>query len=147
MTELWFDYPSHSYLRVAPNDTDKASAPASMSTSDPFTGYFKLSYPADETWRPVLLTNAAECEVKVYKGSETTPMTYPIEADSENWYKITVTPSASLASGTEVELAITYSPLGSMDKYEYLMINGSQSSPYWPYAGASDPNKVIIKVN
>ena len=34
-----------------------------------------------------------------------------------------------------------------LDKYEYLMINGSQSSPYWPYAGASDPNKVIIKVN
>lgn len=147
MTELWFDYPSHSYLRVAPNDTDHASDPASMSVSQPFTGYFKLSYPADETWRPVLLTNAAECEVKVYKGAETTPMTYPIAADSENWYKITVTPSAGLASGTEVELAITYSPLGSMDKYEYLMINGSQSNPYWPYAGASDPNKVIIKVN
>ena len=147
MTELWFDYPSHSYLRIAPNDTDHTSDPASMSTSQPFIGYFKLSYPAEETWRPVLLTNAAECEVKVYKGAETTPMTYPIAADSENWYKITVTPSASLASGTEVELAITYSPLGSMDKYEYLMINGSQSSPYWPYAGTSDPNKVIIKVN
>lgn len=147
MTELWFDYPSHSYLRVAPNETDTASDPASMSTSQPFTGYFKLSYPADETWRPVLLTNAAECEVKVYKGEDTTPMTYPIAADSENWYKITVTPSASLSAGTEVELAITYSPLGSMDKYEYLMINGSQSNPYWPYSGTSDPNKIIIKVN
>lgn len=148
MTELWFDYPSHSYLRVAPNDTDHPADPASMSVSQPFTGYFKMTHPAEETWTPVLLNNATECDVKVYKvGEETTPLTYPIKADSENWYKITITPSAGLAAGTEVEMAITYSPLGSMDKYEYLMINGSQSSPYWPYAGTSDPNKVIIKVN
>mgnify|MGYP003288107352 CR=1 FL=1 len=148
MTELWFDYPSHSYLRVAPNDTDLPADPASMSVSQPFTGYFKLSYPAEETWTPVLLSHATECEVRVFKvGEETSPLTYPIPADSENWYKITVSPSASLAAGAEVEFAITYSPLGSMDKYEYLMINGSQNSPYWPYSGTSDPNKVIIKVN
>lgn len=148
MTELWFDYPTHSYLRNAPNETDYPTDPASMSVSQPFTGYFKLSYPAEETWTPVLLNNATECEVKVYKvGEEATPLSYPIKADSENWYKVTVTPSASLDADSEVELAITYSPLGSMDKYEYLMINGSQSNPYWPYSGSSDPNKVIIKVN
>lgn len=148
MTELWFDYPSHSYLRVAPDDTDHPTDPASMSMTQPFTGYFKMSYPAEETWTPVLLNHATECEVNVYKaGAETTPLAYPIPADSENWYKITVTPDAALAAGTEVELAITYSPLGSMDKYEYLMINGSQGNYYWPYDGTSDPNKVIIKVN
>ena len=148
MTELWFDYPMHSYLRVAPNETDMPADPASMSTTQPFTGFFKMSYPAEETWTPVLLTHATEADLKVYMvGSETTPLTYPIEADSENWYKIVVTPSASLAADTEVELAITYSPQGSMDKYEYLMINGSQNNYYWPYAGTSDPNKVIIKVN
>ena len=147
MTELWFDYPTHSYLRVAPNETDVPSAPASMSATEPFTGYFKMSYPAEETWTPVLLNSATECEVKVYKvGSETSPLTFPIEADSENWYKITVTPDAGLAVDTEVEFAITYSPIGSMDKYEYLMINGSQNNNYWPYSTPTDPNKVIITV-
>ena len=148
MTELWFDYPMHSYLRVAPNETDVPEGPATMSTAKPFTGYFKMSYPIEETWTPVLLNHSTECELKVYKtGAETTPLTYPIKADSENWYKIVVTPSASLDPDTEVEFAITYSPQGSMDKYEYLMINGSQNNYYWPYAGTSDPNKVIIKVN
>lgn len=147
MTELWFDYPSHSYVRIAPNDTDAAAAPAAMSASQPFVGYFKLAYPAEETWTPVLLSHATECDITVFKGSETTPMSYPISADSGNWYKIIITPSAGLAAGTEVEFAITYSPLGSMDKYEYLMINGSQNNPYWPYSGTSDPNKIIIKVN
>lgn len=148
MTELWFDYPTHSYVRIAPNDYDTPINPASMSVSQPFTGYFKLSYPAEETWTPVLLNHAKECDIKVYKvGDEVTSLSYPIEADSENWYKIIVTPSASLAAGSEVDFAITYSPLGSMDKYEYLMINGSQNNPYWPYAGTSDPNKIIIKVN
>ncbi len=147
MTELWFDYPSHSYVRIAPNDTDAAAAPAAMSSSQPFVGYFKLAYPAEETWTPVLLSHATECDITVFKGSETTPMSYPISADPENWYKIIITPSVGLAAGTEVEFAITYSPLGSMDKYEYLMINGSQNNPYWPYSGTSDPNKIIIKVN
>ncbi len=148
MTELWFDYPSHTYVRIAPNDTEHPTVPATMGISQPFTGYFKMLYPAEETWTPVLLTNATECELNVYKvGEETSPLTYPIKADSENWYKITLTPSVSLAPGTEVEFAITYSPLGSMDKYEYLMINGSQNNPYWPYTGTSDPNKIIIKVN
>ena len=148
MTELWFDYPMHSYLRVAPNETDEPAAPASMSTIQPFVGYFKMSYPIEETWTPVLLNHATESELKVYKvGSETSPLSYPVKADPDNWYKIVVTPSASLEAGEEVELAITYSPQGSMDKYEYLMINGSQNNYHWPYAGTSDPNKVIIKVN
>ena len=148
MTELWFDYPMHSYLRVAPNETDEPAAPASMSTVQPFIGYFKMSYPIEETWTPVLLNHVTESELKVYKvGSETSPLSYPVKADPDNWYKIVVTPSASLEAGEEVELAITYSPQGSMDKYEYLMINGSQNNYHWPYAGTSDPNKVIIKVN
>ena len=148
MTELWFDYPMHSYLRIAPNETDFPADPASMSATHPFVGYFKMSYPIEETWTPVLLNHSTECELKVYKvGSETTPLTYPIKADSDNWYKIVVTPDASLAADSEVEMAITYSPQGSMDKYEYLMINGSQNNYHWPYAGTSDPNKVIIKVN
>ena len=126
MTELWFDYPSHTYVRISPNDIEHPEAPATMNVDRPFRGYFKMSYPAEETWTPVLLNHSTECELKVYKvDADATPLAFPIKADSENWYRITVTPSADLAAGTEVELAITYSPQGSMDKYEYLMINGS----------------------
>lgn len=148
MTELWFDYPSHTYVRISPNDIEHPEAPATMNVDRPFRGYFKMSYPAEETWTPVLLNHSTECELKVYKvDADAIPLAFPIKADSENWYRITVTPSADLAAGTEVELAITYSPQGSMDKYEYLMINGSQNNYYWPYDGTSDPNKIIIKVN
>lgn len=147
VTNLVFDYPTHTYLRVATNESDSPSAPAEMSVSQPFVGYFKLSAPVNEEWTPVLLNSATECDVAVYKVGETTPSSTPISA-SDDWYKIEVTPHSSLPVGTEVEFAITYSPDYSTSVYEYLMINGSQNNYHWPYGGTSveDPNKVIITV-
>lgn len=149
MTEVWFDYPTHSFIE---DDVDelKPVAPATMSHDKPFVGYFKMSYPQTETWRPtVVSSNAGMVEVKVFTQGGITPVEPPIKADSENWYRIEVTPAADLEPGSEVELGITYSPDFSVDgKYEFLLINGSQNNWYWPYEGDSqqDANKVIITV-
>ena len=150
LTQLWFDYPTHTYLRAATNETDAPASEAQMSETDPFKGFFKLSYPASEEWMPVLLNAATECEMQIFKVGETLPTAGPIQADSENWYRIEVKPKSgsALTPGDEVELAITYSPDYSTDKYEYLLINGVQNNYHWPYSGTSvqDPNKVIITV-
>ena len=150
VTNLVFDYPMHTYLRVAANETDSPGSRAEMSETSPFKGYFKMSYPDSEEWTPVLLNAAEECELTVYKEGESAPVSYPVEADSDNWYRIEVSPKAgtSLTSGDEVELAISYSPDFLSDRYDYLMINGSQNNYHWPYDGVTvqDPNKVIITV-
>lgn len=149
MTEVWFDYPTHSFIE---DDVDeqKPVAPATMSHDRPFVGYFKMSYPQTETWRPtVVSSNAGMVEVKVFTQGGITPVEPPVKADAENWYRIEVTPAADLEPGSEVELGITYSPDFSVDgKYEFLLINGSQNNWYWPYEGDSqqDANKVIITV-
>lgn len=147
MTELWFDYPTHSFVEDD-IEGEKPSAPATMSHDNPFVGYFKMSYPMTETWRPTVLGNlAGKVDVKVYKGMyEVTP---PVSADAENWYRIEITPDADVEPGSEVELAVAYSPDFSMDgQYEFLLINGSQNNWHWPYEGGSsqDANKVIITV-
>ena len=149
MTEVWFDYPTHSFIE---DDVDeqKPVAPATMSHDKPFVGYFKMSYPQTETWRPtVVSSNAGMVEVKVFTQGGITPVEPPVKADVENWYRIEVSPAAGLEPGSEVELGITYSPDFSVDgKYEFLLINGSQNNWYWPYEGDSqqDANKVIITV-
>ena len=77
------------------------------------------------------------------------PVTPPVMADDQNWYRIEVSPHDNLPVGSEVELGITYSPDFSVNgQYEFLLINGSQNNWYWPYEGASeqDANKVIITV-
>ena len=147
MTDVWFDYPTHSYLEDDV-DGDKPDAPATMSADKPFVGYFKMSYPSTETWRPTIIdANESKVTVKVYDGL--LAVTPPVKADSDKWYRIEVTPKDGLAPGSEVELGVTYSPDFSIDgQYEFLMINGSQNNWYWPYEGASqqDANKVIITV-
>ena len=147
MTELWFDYPTHSFLEDDV-DGEKPAAPATMSQSRPFVGYFKMSYPATESWRPTLIgDNATKVDVTIYNGIK--PVTPPVMADGQNWYRIEVSPHDNLPVGSEVELGITYSPDFSVNgQYEFLLINGSQNNWYWPYEGASeqDANKVIITV-
>lgn len=149
MTEMWFDYPTHSFIEDDVNE-ERPVAPATMSHDRPFVGYFKMSYPETETWRPsIISSNAAMAGVKVYTHSGSTPVELPVKADADQWYRIEVTPEVDLVSGSEVELGITYSPDFSIDgKYEFLLINGSQNNWYWPYDGDSkqDANKVIITV-
>ena len=148
VTQLTFDYPTHSYIRVAADTDDVPSAAAEMSETKPFTGYFKMSYPENEKWTPVLVSGSQECDLTVTKFGESTPLTPPISV-SEFWYKIEVKPKSgsSLQPGDEVELAITYAPNYLDGVFDYLMINGSQGHPYWPTAPEKhDPNKVIITV-
>jgi len=147
MTELWFDYPTHSFLEDG-TDENKPEYPAQMSKDRPFVGYFKMSYPENETWRPTVIgENAGNVVVRVYRDmQEVVP---PVAADADIWYRIEVTPDEELEAGKEVELAITYSPdFSTSGHYEFLLINGSQNNWYWPYGGAStqDASKVIITV-
>lgn len=143
MTDLWFDYPTHSYLEDS-EDEARPTAPAQMSADTPFECYFRMSYPLNEKWRPMILDEFSDkVTVKVYKGLQ--EVSVPVDADPENWYRITVTPGETLKAGDKVNLAIIYSPTGSTTgEYEYLLINGSQNNYYWP--DSADANKVTITV-
>lgn len=143
MTNLWFDYPTHSYLEDS-TDEDRPTEPAQMSADNPFVCYFKMSYPENEKWRPMILDELSDkVTVKVYKDLQ--EVSVPVDADPDDWYCITVTPGETLKAGAKVNLAIIYSPSGSTTgEYEYLLINGSQDNYYWP--GSTDANKVTITV-
>lgn len=143
MTDLWFDYPTHSYLEDT-EDEDRPTAPAQMSVDNPFVCYFRMSYPQNEKWRPMILDELSDkVTVKVFKGLQ--EVSLPVSADPDNWYRIQVTPGETLQSGDKVNLAIIYSPTGSTTgEYEYLLINGSQDNYYWP--GSTDANKLTITV-
>lgn len=147
MTEIWFDYPTHSFLEDDTED-DRPASPAQMSMDNPFVCYFKMTYPANETWRPTVLgENSGRVTVNVYR--DMVKVIPPVAADADNWYRIEVVPDADLEVGKEVELAVTYSPdFSTDDRYEFLLVNGSQNNWYWPYNGASqqDANKVIVTV-
>lgn len=103
-----------------------------------------MSYPFNEKWRPMILDELSDkVTVKVYRGLQ--EVSVPVDADPENWYRITVTPGETLQAGDKVNLAIIYSPSGSTTgEYEYLLINGSQDNYYWP--GSTDANSVTITV-
>ncbi len=150
---LDFNYPTHSYLRhnIPVNSDDMKTvpeAPATMSETVPFTGYFQMSAPAEEYWTPTLMgLEASDCTIHVYKQNGTEEVyERPIKADPDGWYVIKVVPAAGKVDvGVEVRLAITYKPIWS-DVSEFLMINGTGEDCYWPYDGASqeDENYVII---
>lgn len=156
MSDIHFDYPTHSYLREAipVTDTDlavKPSKPAQMSEGKPFEGYFQMTYPSNDSWIPTLMgPQAGNCTVKVFEidGSvvkEIPEGQWPIGA-SEKWYKITVAPDPmKVVAGEEVRLAVTYRAAG-FETIEYMLINGSYQEYYWPYAGSTqqDANYVII---
>ena len=143
MTDLWFDYPTHSYLEDS-EDEGKPKAPAQMSADKPFECYFRMSYPHNEKWRPMILDEQSDkVMLKVFNGLQ--EVSLPVSADPDIWYRIQVTPGETLEAGEKVNLAIIYSPTGSTTgEYEYLLINGSQDNYYWP--GSTDANKVTITV-
>ena len=156
ISDIHFDYPTHSYLResIPVSDADlavKPSRPAQMSEANPFEGYFQMTYPSNDSWTPTLMgPQAGNCTVAVFEMNgllqkEITEDQWPIAA-SDKWYKIVVTPDpVKVASGEEVRLAITYKASG-FETIEYMLINGSYQEYYWPYAGGSDQdaNYVII---
>ena len=156
ISDIHFDYPTHSYLResIPTTESDLAAKPsqqAQMSEAQPFEGYFQLTYPTNDAWTPTLMgPQAGNCEVKVYQidglvQNEVPEGQWPINA-SDKWYKIKVTPDPmKVDPGEEVKLAITYKAAG-FETIEYMLINGSYQEYYWPYNGASqqDANYVII---
>lgn len=156
MDDLHFDYPTHSYLReqIATTDQEvalKPSAPATMSEIHPFTGYFQLTYPSNDSWTPTLEgPHAGDCIVEVYEMEGLTAKQNPVSdrpiPASDKWYKIMVKPNPmKIMPGEEVRLAVTYTASG-FDTIEYMLINGSYQEYYWPYEGTSqqDANYVII---
>lgn len=156
ISEIHFDYPTHSYLREAIPSTEsdlavKPSGPAQMSESKPYEGYFQMTYPSNDSWTPTLMgPQAGNCTVTVFQQDglveqEVPQDQWPIEA-SPKWYRIAVTPDPmKVEAGDEVRLAVTYKAAG-LETIEYMLINGSYQEYYWPYAGESqqDANYVII---
>lgn len=156
ISEIHFDYPTHSYLRETIPSTEselaaKPSGPAQMSETKPYEGYFQMTYPLNDAWTPTLMgPQAGNCTVAVFQhdglGEQEVPQEqWPIDA-SPKWYRIVVTPDPmKVEAGDEVRLAMTYRAAG-LETIEYMLINGSYQEYYWPYAGESqqDANYVII---
>ena len=57
--------------------------------------------------------------------------------------KIDISPKESRTIGAKVYFGIT-SEISGFGHAEYLLINGSQSELFWPLAGGTDPNRLII---
>lgn len=152
-----FDYPNHSYIRESipetPEDLEAVpSAPATMSETVPFTGYFQLKSPDSDSWTPTIYgAHASECVIKVYEvtansdsGKEVTG--YPIPAAEDKWYRIVVMPEpGKISQNDEIKLSVTYE-VTLTGLIEYLLVNGAKDRYYWPYTGSSaqDANYVII---
>ena len=154
MPDLRFDYPSHTYLlesipAAGESAPSHASKEAQMSETVPFRGYFQMTYPENDNWTPTLLgLNASECRIRVYDHTgniEVPGSQWPIQA-SEDWYMIEVSPNAGhMEPGETVKLAISYTATG-FETIEYMMINGTDQSFYWPYHNSAeqDADYVII---
>lgn len=150
MNNWFFDYPTHSYIRHdIPQSTadleQSPSSPAVMSETDPFVGYFQMTYPDNDTWKPTLTgLESSNATIKVYREdvlvfSSENPEPLPV---SEHWYRIEVSPIiGDMEEGDKVNLAITYTPSG-LEEAEYLLINGSHQDYFWPES--NDENFVTI---
>ena len=143
-----FDYPTHSYLRQSVPTTQqevaaKPSAEAVMSDTQPFVGYFQMTAPESDKWKPTLIgPHANAADVLVYKFNDDTPVaSWPIQA-GEDWYEIKVVPNNNFEVGEKVNLAITYEATSGFTTSEFLLINGSTGEYYWP--GSEDANFVTI---
>lgn len=138
MDNWFFDYPTHTFLwhSVPQNEEDLLSHPLSkavMSESQPFIGYFQMTYPSSDKWTPTLEgLNASNCEIAIYDVADlSTPVSAPVPA-SDKWYRIEVSPKTGyMTAGEVVNLAITYTP-GGLTESEYLLINGSHPNYFWP---------------
>ena len=150
-----FDHPTYSYLLPDASSTHYSETPAEMSyvegnDSGAFTGYFQMAYPANQTWVPTIFDGIANrCRVEVWDVDGLTKIENSADWISGNrWYMIKVIPNEAGTVGGKVKLAITYRPNWS-DQSEFLMINGTQSDPVWPYDTEDelfkkDPNYVVI---
>ena len=152
MQNWFFDYPTHSYIwpSIPQSDEDlhnKPSAAATMSETQPFTGYFQMTAPSSDKWTPTLEgLNASNGSIKVYNNT-TNNLVFESEAPqpidvSEDWFRIEVYPKQGyLDAGDVVNLAVTYTP-GGFTESEYLLINGAYQDYFWP--GSSNENYVTI---
>jgi hypothetical protein len=149
MNNWFFDYPTHSYVRhdIPKTAQQLEQGPASaavMSEVVPFTGYFQMTYPDNDTWKPTLIgLEASNCTIRVYMEDQLvftsdSPASLPV---SDQWYRIEVSPNGNVQIGEKVNLAITYTPSG-LEEMEYLLINGSHNHYFWP--GSENENFVTI---
>lgn len=144
MDSWFFDYPTHTFLwhMIPQNAEDLLSKPAAeavMSESQPFIGYFQMTYPSSDRWMPTLEgLNASKCDVAVYDVTDlAAPVSVPVPA-SDQWYRIEVTPKTGhMLSDETVNLAITYTP-GGLSESEYLLINGSHQDYFWPESSSEN---------
>ena len=141
MENWFFDYPTHTYIwhRLPENEDDLHTKPgisAVMSEAQPFKGYFQMTYPTSDMWKPTLEgLHSSHCSVNVYNErtgqkvfSSESPVSLPV---SEDWFRIEVVPKTGyMDAGDVVNLAITYTP-GGFTESEYLLINGSYPDFFW----------------
>lgn len=152
-----FDYPTHTYLLPSmpsadnpspdpdPDDGGQKILPQ-MSVLEPFECWFQMLYPEGQTWNPTIFASDAQIsdfKIEVYLDDVlVTGGNYPINEDG-SYYKIRVVPQNAANVGRKVYLGITSEIMG-FGQGEYLLINGSQSEPFWPLEGGTDPNALII---
>ena len=159
-----FDYPTHTYLlpdlpteaNPSPDPDPVGGQPVNpvMSISKPFSCYFQLLNPVGQKWSPTIIkvegASSTNYSIRVYlvSGSETVEITdddqlYEYNEDKNTYYRIDICPKDSRTIGAKVYFGIT-SEISGFGHAEYLLINGSQSELFWPLAGGTDPNKLII---
>ena len=162
-----FDYPTHTYILPSlptvsnPNpDPDPVGGPAvlpQMSVSNPFCGYFQILYPEGQKWSPTIMrvdgagAEVSDFEISVYEidrfGNEQdithANQTYGLNSAADTYFKIVVSPLEGKNVGAKVHLGIT-AEIQGFGHAEYLLINGTQSENFWPSAGGTDPNIVMI---
>ena len=111
---------------------------------------FQMTAPVGQKWQPTFSADASDYAVRIYLRGTTT-LVYDsgsalsddsIEA-SENWYTIKVVPLKAENIGREVRFAITYKPTW-MSGNDFLIINGTDSDPFWTGTGA-DSEVIVIK--
>lgn len=150
-----FDHPTYSYLLPDAGSSHYSEIPAEMSyvegdDSGAFIGYFQMAYPANQTWVPTIFDGiSSRCRVEVWDAEGLSKIENSEDwISGDKWYMIKVIPNEAETVGGKVKLAITYKPNWS-DQSEFLMINGTQSDPVWPYVSdeqqfEKDPNYVVI---
>lgn len=152
MTDWFFDYPTHTYIwhSIPEKEDDIHQKPgkiATMSETQPFIGYFQMTYPSGDRWMPTLEgLNAPNCRIKVYN-DRTDELVFSSDSPnqlsvSDDWFRIEVTPKTGYMDMNDVvNLAITYIP-GGLTESEYLLINGSYGDFFWD--GSTSENYVTI---
>ena len=152
MTDWFFDYPTHTYIwhSIPEKEEDIHQKPgkiATMSETQPFIGYFQMTYPSGDKWTPTLEgLNAPNCRIKVCN-DRTDELVFSSDSPqqlsvSDDWFRIEVSPKTGYMDMNDVvNLAITYVP-GGLTESEYLLINGSYGDFFWD--GSTSENYITI---